>query len=462
MKVAVVGYPNVGKSALVNRLSGTRETVVHERAGVTRDRKEVDCEWNGCAFRLIDTGGVDFSDDAELAVSIREQARAGLEDAQVAVLVVDARTGVRAGDEELAELLRRSPLPVIVVANKCDVAADVPLAAEFHRLGLGEPLAVSATQGLGSGDLLDRIVEELGGAAGGPAGPDDVVRLAVIGRPNVGKSSLVNSFLGEQRVIVSPSAGTTRDAIDTPLSVDGRELVLVDTAGIRRASKVVDSVEYYAVLRSRRAAERADVALVVCDATDGLRTQDLRIAESAMRAGCATAVVLNKWDLHDAETDVLERARALAAAKLRLRPRVLTASATSGRNVTRLLSEAIALSERAAMRIPTAELNRFLAAAVQARQPPVGTRRGSSQHRLKLIYMAQIGRRPPHFAIQVNSRARVTRDYAYYIENRLRARYAMDGVPLVIDFVERGRRTASRRSGARRGRPGAAVEGASG
>jgi GTPase len=456
MKVAIVGYPNVGKSSLINRLTGTREAVVHERPGITRDRKELDCEWNGRTFTLIDTGGVDFEDEDPLAGSIRDQARAGIADAQVAVLVVDARAGVRPGDQEMADLLRRSPLPVIVAANKCDGVGELPLAADFHRLGLGEPLAVSAAQGLGTGDLLDRIVELLPPGEREPE--DDTIRLAVIGRPNVGKSSLVNRFLGEERVIVSEVAGTTRDAIDMPLLVGDRKLILVDTAGMRRQSKVADSVEYYTTLRSQRAAERADVALVVCDAADGVTAQDLRIAELAMKASCATAIVLNKWDMQErADSDAeglsltggrldLEHERGRVAEKLRLRPRVLTASAKTGRHVARLLTETIALGDRMSGRIPTPELNRFLAEAVQARQPPVGSRRGASGHRLKLIYMAQIGERPPRFAIQVNSRARVTRDYAYFIENRLRARYGLDGVPLVIDFVERGQRGARGRA----------------
>ena len=321
LKVAIVGYPNVGKSSLINRLTGTREAVVHERPGVTRDRNELECEWNGRRFILIDTGGVDFEDEDPLAASIRDQARAGIADAQVAVLVVDARAGVRPGDEEMADLLRRSPVPSIVAANKCDGVSDIPQAAEFHRLGLGEPLAVSAAQGLGSGDLLDRIVELL--PAGEDEPRDDTVRLAVIGRPNVGKSSLVNRFLGQERTIVSDLAGTTRDAIDTPLIVDGRGLTLIDTAGIRRQSKVSDSVEYYTSLRSRRAAERADVALVVCDARDGVSTQDQRIAELAMKAGCATALVLNKWDIYEGDESGLEHERARVAEKLRLRPRVL-------------------------------------------------------------------------------------------------------------------------------------------
>jgi GTPase len=442
MKVAIVGYPNVGKSSLINRLTGSREAVVHERPGVTRDRKDIECEWNGRRFVLIDTGGVDFQDEDPLAGSIRDQARAGLADAQVAVLVVDARAGVRPGDEEMADLLRRAPLPTILAANKCDSLAEIPQAAEFHRLGLGEPLAVSAAQGLGSGDLLDRIVELL--PAGVEEPQDDTIRLAIIGRPNVGKSSLVNRFLGEQRVIVSPQAGTTRDAIDMPLMVGERKLTLIDTAGMRRQSKVTDSVEYYTTLRSQRAAERADVALVVCDAADGVTAQDLRIAELAMKASCATAVVLNKWDLHDGGEQSLEHERARVAEKLRLRPRVLTASAATGRHVSRLLSEALALGDRMAGRIPTPELNRFLSETIQARQPPVGMKGGSSQHRLKLIYMTQTGERPPRFAIQVNSHKRVTRDYAYFVENRLRARYGMDGVPLIIDFVERGERSQRR------------------
>jgi len=448
VKVAIVGYPNVGKSSLINRLTGTREAVVHARPGVTRDRKELDCEWNGRRFTLIDTGGMDFEDRDPLAGSIRDQARAGLADAQVAVLVVDARAGLRPGDEEMADLLRRSSLPTIVAVNKCDSVGELPLAAEFHRLGLGEPLAVSAAQGLGSGDLLDRIVDLL--PAGEVPEEDGTVRLAVIGRPNVGKSSLVNRFLGEERVIVSEHAGTTRDAIDMPLLVGERRLILIDTAGMRRQSKVADSVEYYTALRSQRAAERADVALVVCDASDGVTAQDLRIAELAMKSGCATAIVLNKWDIQEpADSDAggrldLEHERARVAEKLRLRPRVLTASAKTGRHVARLLTEALALGDRMAGRIPTPELNSFLSEAVQARQPPVGTRRGAGGHRLKLIYMAQIGERPPRFAIQVNSRARVTRDYAYFLENRLRARYGMDGVPLIIDFVERGQRARAR------------------
>jgi len=441
MKVAIVGYPNVGKSSLVNRLTESREAVVHERPGVTRDRKELHTDWNGRSLTLVDTGGVDLEDRAELQSSVHDQVRAALADADAAVLVVDARAGLRPGDHEVADLLRRGSVPVVVAANKIDTARDIPLAAEFHSLGLGEPIAVSAAQGLGTGDLLDRIVEALPESEERESGSDeDVVRLAVIGRPNVGKSSLVNRFAGAERVIVSPVAGTTRDAIDLPIEFEGRSLVLIDTAGLRRQAKVGESIEYYTSLRSRRAAERADVALVVCDATEGITAQDLRVAELAMRSGCATALVLNKWDI--AEVD-LEHERARAHQKLRLRPRVLTASAKTGRNIERLLVEAVALADRSATRIPTPQLNRFLSDVVAARQPPAGGPQHSG-HRLKLLFMTQTDERPPRFSIQVNSRARVTRDYAYYIENRLRERYRLEGVPVIIDFVERGTRSAAR------------------
>jgi len=446
MKVAVVGYPNVGKSSLVNRLSGSRAAVVHERSGVTRDRNEIAAEWNGRRFALIDTGGMDFLDPDPISGSIREQAQAALADAQVAVLTVDARAGLRPGDEELADLLRRWDGPVVVAANKIDAVGDLPLAAEFYALGLGDPIAVSATQGLGTGDLLDRVVELLP-EEGDEEEDEDVVRLAVVGRPNVGKSTLVNRFLGAERVIVSEVAGTTRDAIDLPLEVDGRRMILVDTAGLRRQAKVQDSVEYYTALRSQRAVERADVALVVCDATDGITSQDLRIADLAMQESCATALVLNKWDAATMDEDDLDHERARVAQKLRLRPKVLTASALTGRHVGRILTEALALGDRMHNRIPTPQLNRFLSELVQQRQPPA-----KQGHRLKLLYVAQIGTSPPRFAVQVNSRSRVTRDYAYFLENRLRARFGMDGVPLVIDFNERGSgRRAPVGAGERRG-----------
>ena len=424
--VAVVGFPNVGKSTLVNRLAGGREAVTHAEPGVTRDRKRVRCEWNGLAFELLDTGGIDMEDESELARDIQRQARMGMAEADVVMFVVDARAGVRAGDAELAETLRGAEVPVIVVANKLDRPEDEHMSAELNKLGLGEPLGVSATHGLGSGDLLDRVVELLGEHA--QAGEDDdAVRVAVIGRPNAGKSSLVNAFLGAERVIVSDVAGTTRDSIDTEVEVDGRRVVLVDTAGLRRRSKVAGTVDYYAQLRSEHAVERADVAIVVCDASDGVTAEDLRVAEIAMKAGCATLLAMNKWDV--TRTDI-DDARARVTRKSRLRPAVVTCSATRGRNVHNLLPKALELADKAGERIPTPELNRFVADVVGKTPPP--SRRG---RRLRLYYAAQVEERPPRIAIQVNDRKLIVRDWAYHLENRLRDTYGLEGIPLVIDFV---------------------------
>ncbi len=379
-QVAVVGFPNVGKSTLVNRLAGSREAVVHSEPGVTRDRKALDCEWNGVRFRLVDTGGVDLADGGALAREVQAQARRAIEEATAVALIVDARAGLRPGDAEVADILRRGELPVVVVANKIDRVEDEPLAAEFNRLGLGEPFPVSAAQGLGTGDLLDRIAAVVRDGAQDSDEDQERIDLAVIGRPNVGKSSLVNAFLGADRVIVSDVAGTTRDAIDTDLEVEGRQVRLVDTAGLRRRSKVAGTVDYYAQIRSQRAAERADVALVVCDAAEGVTAEDLRVAELAMRSGCATLVVLNKWDITGTD---LDDATARLDRRLRQRPPVMTASAKSSRNVPKLLRRAIDLADKRADRIPTSELNRLVgdvvaqgSAALAARQAPAALLRG--------------------------------------------------------------------------------------
>jgi GTP-binding protein len=364
---------------------------------------------------------------------VQEQARQAMAEAAVIVFVVDARAGVRPGDVELARELRGAGVPVIVAANKVDDPKALPDVAEFFKLGLGEPVAVSAVQGLGTGDLLDRIVEALEESPRGEETEDDGdIRLAVIGRPNVGKSSLVNKLLGEDRVIVSDIAGTTRDAIDTRIEMEGRPVVLVDTAGLRRRSKVMGTVDYYAQIRSERAAERADVAILLCDAAEGLTSEDLRIAEMAMKKGCATILALNKWDI--TETD-LDDARERAQQKLRLRPELVTLSALSGRGIRRLIAKSLDLADRMNKRIPTPELNRFVADIQSTRQPP--NVRGK---RLKLIYMTQYEVRPPRFAVQVNDRSRLTRDYGYFIENRLRERYGMEGIPLIIDYKGREQR----------------------
>jgi GTPase len=431
-QVAVVGFPNVGKSTLANRLAGGREAVVHAEAGVTRDRKAIETEWNGVRFELVDTGGADLAAEDSLSVAVTDQAGAAIAGADAVVLVVDARAGLRAGDAELAALLRSAEAPVIVVANKIDGPADVHLAAEFHKLGLGDPEPVSAAHGHGTGDLLDRIAELVAGRERAPD-DDDAIGLAIIGRPNVGKSSLLNAFLGTDRVIVSEEAGTTRDAIDAAAEIEGRQVTLIDTAGLRRRWKVAGTVAYYAQLRSERAAARADVAIVVCDASEGLTSEDLRVAELAMRSGCATLVALNKWDI--GETD-LEDARARLGQRTRLRPPIVVCSAKTGRGVPELLRQAVALADRRAERIPTPELNRFLADVVATTPPPA--RRGG--RRLRLYYIAQIETSPPRFAVQVNDRRLIAREWAFHLENRLRDAYGLDGVPLIIDFVPRKRR----------------------
>ena len=431
-QVAVVGFPNVGKSTLVNRLAGGREAVVHAEAGVTRDRKAIETEWNGVRFELVDTGGADLAAGDSLSVAVTDQARAAIASADAVVLVVDARAALRAGDAELAALLRGAGAPVIVVANKIDSPADAHLAAEFHKLGLGDPEPVSAAHGHGTGDLLDRIAE-LVAARGRAPDDDDAIGLAIIGRPNVGKSSLLNAFLGTDRVIVSEQAGTTRDAIDAAAEIEGRPVTLIDTAGLRRRWKVAGTVAYYAQLRSERAAARADVAIVVCDASEGLTSEDLRVAELAMRSGCATLVALNKWDV--GETN-LEDARARLEQRTRLRPPIVVCSAKTGRGVPELLRQAVALADRRAERIRTPELNRFLADVVATTPPPV--RRGG--RRLRLYYIAQIETSPPRFAVQVNDRRLISREWAFHLENRLRDAYGLDGVPLIIDFVPRKRR----------------------
>ena len=439
--VAVVGFPNAGKSTLINRLTGGREAVTDAEPGVTRDRRALQCEWNGRRFDLVDTGGVDLADSDELARAVQAQARTAIADADLIVLVVDARAGLGPGDAELAELLRRSDKPVIVAANKIDRAEDEPLAAELNSLGLGEPVPVSAAHGLGTGDLLDRVTELLAEVELEPAAEDGAARIAILGRPNVGKSSLLNALLGSERVIVSERAGTTRDPVDTEIELDGERITLVDTAGLRRRAKVAGTVGYYAQLRSERAAERADAAIVVCDATEGITAEDLRVGELAMRSGCATVLALNKWDLvrgtpggepdeDRSQTFDLEDARARAHRKLRLRPPLLACSALSGRGVDAVLREAAALARRSAERIPTPQLNRFMSAAVAERPPP--QRHG---RRLRLYYAAQVGRRPPRIAIQCNDRRLISRDWSFHLENRLREAYSLEGVPLVIDFV---------------------------
>ena len=429
--VAIVGFPNVGKSTLVNRLTATRQAVVFETPGVTRDRKEIVCEWAGKRLLFVDTGGVDLADPSEITRQIAEQARRAVAEADLVLFAVDARAGVTPGDEEIADILRRAGKPVVVVANKVDDPARDLDALEFHRLGLGDPVAISALHGHGTGDLLDRLVADLErlGPAPRPEVGEEAIRVAVLGRPNVGKSSLLNAIAGEERVIVSDVPGTTRDSIDTVVRRGEQTFVFVDTAGLRRKRRQRQGIEYYSELRALQAAERADVALVLVDASEGLVDGDLAVADVARTAGCSTLVVLSKWD----ETVVeVEDIRPRLDERLRQRPPLVTVSAHTGRGLRRLLERIEELFARHTSRVQTAGLNTFLQELREQRPGP-----SKAGRRLNLLYGTQVSVRPPRFRVFVNDPGLMTRDFGYWVENRLRERFGLAGVPVVIDFVRR-------------------------
>jgi GTP-binding protein len=426
--VAIVGFPNVGKSTLVNRLTATRQAVVHETQGTTRDRKELLCEWNGRQFLLIDTGGVDIADPHPITRQIAEQARAAIAEADLVLFVVDARAGVTPGDEELAQILREAKKPVLVLANKIDDPSQEQLALEFHRLGFGEPFPISGLHGSNTGDLLDEVLDLLPGESSRTVA-GDAIRVAILGRPNVGKSSLYNRLVGAERTIVSEVPGTTRDTIDTMIEHDGRTFQLVDTAGLRRKRKQRQGIDYYSELRALEAAERADVALVLVDASQGIVEGDITAVEVARKAHCATLVVLSKWDISEV---TIEEVRPELQRRLRQRPDFITVSSVSGRGVSRLLGKVAEIYDRYVSRISTADLNRLIAELKELRQPP-----SKGQRRLNLLYGAQVATRPPRFRFTVNDPGLVTRDYGYWVENQLRERLGLEGIPVVVDFRER-------------------------
>jgi GTPase len=428
--VAIVGFPNVGKSTLVNRLTATRQAVVFETPGVTRDRKEIVCEWSGRRFLLVDTGGVDLADPSPITRQIGEQARRAVEEADLILFVVDAKSGITPGDEELAEILRRARKPVVVLANKVDDPRRDLEAVEFHALGLGEPVPISGLHGHGTGDLLDRVVEELEAAGGGREEVgEDAIRVAILGRPNVGKSSLLNAIVGQERVIVSDVPGTTRDSIDTVVERGDTTLVLVDTAGLRRKRRQRQGIEYYSELRALQAAERADVALVLVDASEGIVDQDLAVADVARTANCSTLVVLSKWDI---ATVGIEDVRPRLEERLRQRPELVAVSAKTRRGIQRLLDRVETLFGKHTARVTTGELNRFLQELRAQRPGPAKNGR-----RLNLLYGTQVSVRPPRFRLFVNDPGLLTRDYGYWVENRLREHFGLAGVPVVIDFARR-------------------------
>jgi len=428
--VALIGRPNVGKSTLFNRLVGERLAIVEDTAGTTRDRHYADVEWNGRVMTLVDTGGLVLGEADDITVEIRSQAVVAIEQADVIVLLVDIATGLTAADREIADLLRRGEKSVILVANKSDNLKREMDIHEFYALGLGEPLAVSAIRGLSTGDLLDRIVSEVGEMPEEDELPD-ALKIALVGRTNVGKSSLLNRFLGQKRVIVSSTPNTTRDAIDTVLRYHGQEIVLIDTAGIRRSGRVEQGIEKYSVLRSLRAISRADVVLLVIDGADGVTAQDAHIAGYILDEAKSVAVVVNKWDLVEKDAHTMPAYEAKVRQALRFMPYVpvVFISALTGQRVDRLLPLAIRVQQERAERLTTSQINDMIRKATARRSPP--TKWGK---KLRIYYGTQASIDPPTFVFFVNDTRLVHFGYRRFLENQIRQRYKFEGTPLKLVF----------------------------
>lgn len=433
--VAIVGRPNVGKSMLFNRLVGQRLSIVEDTPGVTRDRLYAEAEWCGRKFNIVDTGGIEPATDSEILLFMREQAQIAINAADVIVLVTDIRTGVTAADKDVANMLLRSKKPVVLAVNKADsTGATDPAIYEFYALGLGDPIAVSAVHGHGTGDLLDACVAHFP-PQDGEDEEDDSIKVAVIGKPNVGKSSLVNRVLGEKRVIVSDVAGTTRDAVDTALENKYGKYVFIDTAGIRRKSRVDERVERFSVMRAQLAIERADVCLIMIDARDGVTEQDTKIAGLAHEAGKASIIVVNKWDLVDKETGTMEKMRKDIMRDLSFMSYapIIFISALTGQRIDRIFELINFVNDQSNMRITTGMLNNVLADAQARVQPPTDKGR-----RLKIYYMTQTGIKPPCFVIFCNSRELFHFSYQRYIENQIRAVFGLEGTPIRIVIRQKG------------------------
>lgn len=428
--MVIVGFPNVGKSTLFNRLTGRRDAVVDPVPGVTRDRRQAGAEWIGSEFQIIDTGGIDEQDPTPIGRQVAAQAIRALDDADLALFVVDAHVAPTGGDLEVADRLRTAGVPILVVANKCERPETELQAQGLWKLGLGDVHCVSAQHGLGIGELLDAIVDALPPTDPVEHAPEGVPAVCIIGRPNVGKSSIINALLGEERLVVHDRPGTTRDPIDTLIDVDGRQVVLTDTAGLRKRGRMRDDVEHYAQIRALDAAARSDVALVVCDATEGVTDSDLKAVDEAAKAHCATILVMNKWDLAQPDLDHL---RGLVRAKSRQRPTIEVCSAETGEGLHRLLPAALRLYAKYSARIPTRQLNDAIRELSDERPGPRKGRR-----RLSLRYLVQISESPPVLRLDVNDRGLITRDYGFWLENKLRQRFDLDGVPLVLQVRDRG------------------------
>ena len=435
--VAIVGRPNVGKSMLFNRLVGQRLSIVEDTPGVTRDRLYAEAEWCGRKFNMVDTGGIEPATDSEILLFMREQAQIAINAANVIIFVTDIRTGVTAADKDVANMLLRSKKPVVLAVNKADsTGATDPAVYEFYSLGLGDPLPVSAIHGHGTGDLLDECLKYFPDPDEEDE-EDDSIKVAVIGKPNVGKSSLVNRILGEKRVIVSNVAGTTRDAVDSSFENKYGKYVFIDTAGIRRKSRVDERVEKFSVMRAKLAIERADVCLILIDARDGVTEQDTKIAGLAHEAGKASIIVVNKWDLIDKETGTMEKMRKNIMRDLSFMnyAPILFISAMTGQRIERMFELINCVNDQSDMRISTGMLNNVLADAQARVQPPTDKGR-----RLKIYYMTQTGIKPPCFVIFCNSRELFHFSYQRYIENQIRAVFGLEGTPVRIVIRQKGDR----------------------
>ena len=431
--VAVVGRPNVGKSTLFNRIVGRRVSIVEDTPGVTRDRIFAEAEWNGILFDLIDTGGIEPDSKDVILSQMREQAQMAIDMADVIIFIVDAKEGLTTADEEVATMLRRTGKKVILLANKADNPRKLPDSFyDFYTLGIGEPIPVSAANMLNLGDVLDEIVSAFPETE---AEEEETIKVAVIDKPNVGKSSLVNALVGENRVIVSDIAGTTRDAIDTPFEWDGDKYTLIDTAGIRRKSKIYEDIERYSVIRAIAAIERSDVCLLLIDAVEGLTEQDKKVAGEAHEAGKGIIIVVNKWDLVEKETNTMrDFTRKIQAELLFLSyAPVLFISALKKQRLGQVMGMIKVVAENRMLRVPTGQLNSLIADAMLMNNPP-----SDKGKRLKIYYAAQVGVAPPLFSFSINSRELMHFSYSRYLENRIRDAYGFEGTSLKFIFREKG------------------------
>lgn len=432
--VAVVGRPNVGKSTFFNKVLGRRVSIVEDTPGVTRDRIYGEAEWRGVSFILIDTGGIEPGADDIILAQIREQAEIAMETAHVILFIVDGKDGLTASDREVASILMRTGKKVILVVNKVDTKELPDHFYDFYELGLGEPIAISAANMLGLGDLLDLVVDNFPAGTEGEE-EDDRVKIAVIGKPNVGKSSFINAMIGENRLIVSDIAGTTRDSIDTPFLWQGQEYVLIDTAGIRRKSKITANIERYSVIRAISAIERSDVCLLMLDATEGVTEQDKKIAGMAHEEGKGIVIVVNKWDLIEKDTNTMNEFRKDLQRELAFisyAPSVFI-SVLQKQRLDNVMELAKTVSENRAMRISTGQLNSLIIDATMMKQPP-----SDKGKRLKIYYVTQVGIKPPLFSFQVNSRELMHFSYSRYLENKIREGYGFEGTSIKFVFREKG------------------------